>query len=220
MVMRGVRQAPIVHNDIDRWDFVKLLYYLNDSFIKRQWERDLSNGKCKLFERPSHWPEQDPLVNVCAFCLHDNHFHLLLKEIRDGGISLFMQRLPNCLSLRYNKKYEGVGTIFQGSYKSRRVQSDGDLINLGMYIMAKNVMERCPGGIHAATKNFEKAWKWALNDNFSSFADYASRRASPIIRKDALGELLPSPERFKEEVKQYLQNYQEREELLGGLALE
>ena len=220
IVQRGARQMNIVHNDADRWDFNKLLYYLNDSFIKRQWERDLLHGDHHIFERPESWPERDPLVSICAYCLHDNHFHLLVKEIREGGLSLFMQRLPNSMSRRYNKKYGGSGTIFDGSYKARRVYHDNDLIGVSLYIMVKNVMEKMPGGLTHAMNDPEGAWKYALQDRFSSFPDYAAARNSPIVEKDLLRELFPTTDAFKQNAANYLADYTQKQKHLGELALE
>lgn len=213
VAMRGARGMNIVENDRDRWDFIKLIYYLNDTFQKSQWERDLKTSQKPLFERPEYWPKRDPLVYILAFCLHDNHFHLLVKEIREGGLSQFMQRLPNSMTLRYNKNYGGSGSIFQGSYGFRLVESDSDLQNITLYIMVKNVFEKYPkGGLKGAMNNFEDAYRWALDDNFSSFADYAGERRSPIIEKDLLSEFFISPRDFKKKAKEYITWYQEREE--------
>ena len=221
VVMRGSRDMEIVRNDKDRYDFLKLLYYLNDEYQNLQWERDIKNSKLDMFERPKHWPKRKPLVGVSAFCLHDNHFHLLLKEIKEGGISKFMQRLPNSMTRRFNVNYGGKGSIFQSSHKACLVDGDLDLRNVALYIMAKNVMERYPkDGLKNAVKNFESAWKWASGDIFSSFPDFATDRNSPIVEKDLLADYFKTPAVFKKEAKNYLENWQEKEEKLGDLKME
>ncbi|MEX1026989.1 MAG: transposase [Candidatus Paceibacterota bacterium] len=210
----------IFHDTNDYWACNNLLYHLNDSSKPLNWKRDLKQSNVSVFGRPDHWQEREPLVLVLCYCIHSNHIHLLLKEIKEDGISKFMQGLPNSLSQRYNKKYGGSGSIFQGPYQSRHIETDADLHNVALYIMAKNVMERFPGGISSAAQNFDGAWKWAVEDNFSSFPDYGANRNSPITEKEVLGDHFPVPARFKNEVSDYISNYIERERELGTLALD
>jgi len=226
IVERGCKKMDIVHDNEDRWDFLNLLFYLNDENTIPNLRRKLYESKCGNFERPSHWPARELLINICAYCLHDNHFHLLVQEIKEGGITNFMRRLPNSMTLRYNDKYDGSGTLFQGPYGLRLIDSDHDLRNVFLYITAKNVMERFPdGGIVGASEYFEEAWKWALTDSFSSFADYAGDRNSPILSKGILSEKFTERRYLKKEVKNYITQYVkslEREELgrkYGSLTL-
>jgi len=124
------------------------------------------------------------------------------------------------MSLRFNKKYGGSGSIFQGSYKSRSVQTDEDLHNVALYVMAKNVMERYRGGVERASTNFEDAWNWACNDQFSSFPEYGASRDSPIVDRDVLMTHFESSSFFKREVKEYIKNLSANSEALGEIALE
>ncbi|MEX0919025.1 MAG: transposase [Candidatus Paceibacterota bacterium] len=220
VIMRGSRGLKIIETDTDRWDFLKLLFYLNDTFKYSQWERDLKQHQCRLFDRPTDWPEREPLVRLSAFCLHDNHFHLLVKEIREGGLSEFMQRLPNSMTKRYNKNYDGSGSIFQSSYQSRLIDSDADLMNVALYIMVKNVFERYPGGLKKAISEFNQAYKWALGDPFSSFAEYATDRRFALIDKDLLTEYFPNPKEFKNQAREYVSWRGEREESIKDFLLE
>lgn len=213
VTMRGGRGMNIVENDSDRWDFLKLLYYLNDTYQNQWWERDLKSDECKLFERPDGWPEQHPLVAIVAFCLHDNHFHLLVQEIREYGLSTFMHRLPNSMTRRYNTNHRGSGSIFQGSYQSRQISDDGDLMNVTYYVTVKNVLERYPyGGLEGAMKNFEKAHAWALEDAFSSYSDFVGERNSPILEKNVFKNVSNLPRDFNKESLKYLTEYLERKD--------
>jgi hypothetical protein len=161
-------------------------------------------GTDKLFYRPSEWPERQPLVKILAYCLMPNHLHLLLKEIVDGGISFFMKKLGQSMSNHFNEKYDTIGSIFQGSYKGKTIKQDEYLKILAVYIMVKNPFELYPKGYAAALKNFEDAWQWALQYPFSSLPDYASKRKSPIIDKDILGEIFETPGEFKSFAKDYM----------------
>lgn len=110
-IHRGVMGTDIFRDDNDKWRFIRLLYLLNDTYIDNHLSR--TESTLKLFERPDTWPERDPLVEVLAFVVMPNHFHLLLREKKKGSIGKFMQRLSGSITLGFNKKYNSVGTIFQ-----------------------------------------------------------------------------------------------------------
>lgn len=132
-----------------------------------------------------------------------------------------MRRLPNSMSLAHNKKYKGKGSIFQGPYKSRLIESDGDLVNVIFYIMVKNTFERFPGGIEKAKTDFGLAWEWAMNDKFSSLPDYAGKRKYPFVELEPIFTNRFSNEReLKDEVKSYLEDRLNLEEQIKELILE
>lgn len=65
-------------------------------------------------------------LQVKAYCLMDNHFHLLIKTGSDPGeLSKFMQRLLTSLCLYINKRYGFVGHVFQGRFRASLITSEG-----------------------------------------------------------------------------------------------
>ena len=202
------RGLPYLYEDSDWWMVIRLLFYLNDEYKNEHWERDLQQNSMKVFERPAHWPEHEPLVKILDFCIHDDHYHLIVMQIKEGGISEFMYRFPNSVSRRINQKYGGNGSVFQGPYQIRRIEDSSDLVNLGFYVRVKNTFERyAEGGLKGAIVNFEQAWKNMLEDPFSSLPDYGGERNSSIIDKDVMGALFPDSKEFKKEARKYLKNY-------------
>jgi len=152
---RGHRKMPIVREISDKWRFLKMLYYFNDENAIDNWDRELQKYNISLFGRPKHWPNQKPLVIILAYCLMENHYHLLLKEIQKNGISRFMRKLGTGMTNYFNTKYKEVGTLFQGSYKARRVDKDMYLRDLSVYIQVKNPFELYPRGLQKAIEEFE-----------------------------------------------------------------
>lgn len=205
VMKRGSRGLAIVQDEADRWRFTRMLYHLNDEYKNDFWERETFGFK--PFERPRTWPERKPLTQILAWTLSHNHFHLLLKEMREGGISKFMQKLCGSMTLHFNGKYDGKGSIFQGAYKSRTVSDDFYLQHLAPYIMVKNVFELYPKGYDVAVKEFDAAWKWGVEQYpFSSLPDYGSNRSSPILDRELLGELFESPTAFKAHSREMIRN--------------
>jgi putative transposase len=198
VIKRGARGMEIVRDKNDRWRFLKSLYYLNNNNYRvEKWERELNKSKTPLFTWPAEWPVRDKLVEINAFILMPNHFHLLLKEIRENGISLFMQGLSGSMTLSFNEKHQEKGSIFQGAYKGKLIDTDEYLKQVAVYIMVKNSFDLLPGGLEKAIKDFDGAWNKSLEYQFSSLADYGNRRNSPIIDRGLLGEIFDSPSKFK-----------------------
>lgn len=169
----------LARDDGDRLRFVKSLYYLNDSHSDPYLHETIAD--LPLFERPPDWPEHDPLVRILAWTLLSNHFHLLLQEIREGGIARFMQGLGGSMTKCYNLKYKERGSIFQSLYHGKVIDEDAHLTYLGFYILVKNVLEMYPGGLREAQKNFDDAWAWAVQYPWSSFSGHISGSHTPII---------------------------------------
>ena len=192
VVKRGARGMEIAREESDRRRFLKMLYLLNDKHFDKDW---YFNKEAKgLYERPAHWPPREPVVEVSAFTLMPNHFHLILREIVDGGVSLFMKRLGQSLTKYYNEKYEEKGSIFQGSYRSKTIHDDTYLRYVAAYVLVKNVFELYPyGGLSSATKDFDSAWVWACAYNYSSLKSlFTKNEGSPIVSNDILEELFDS----------------------------
>lgn len=198
VMKRGARRTDIVRDKADRWRFLKLIRYLNDSNVPRNWERDITPEHIKSgFQRPHHWGKPQPYVSVLAFCLMDNHFHLLLQERTEGGIAKFMQRVCTSMAAYFNAKYAESGTLFQGAYKARTVKTDEQLQYLAAYINVKNPFERYPSGFEHAVREFDTAFQWAQNDPFSSLADYAQKPNSALLDHSLIREVFLHGEHFR-----------------------
>lgn len=75
-----------------------------------------------------------PLVEIGAYCLMPNHFHLLIRETMESGIAKFMQKLCTGYTMYFNTKHERTGALFAGTFKSKHVLNDKYLKHLVSYI--------------------------------------------------------------------------------------
>lgn len=78
--------------------------------------------------------EKRELVEIYCFCLMPNHFHFLLRQLKNGGISSFLRLVQNSYAKYYNIKRNRVGSLFQGPFKAVRVETDKQLLHLSRYI--------------------------------------------------------------------------------------
>lgn len=74
------------------------------------------------------------LVEIYAFSFMPNHYHLLLKQLEERGISDFVRNLQNSYAKFINTKYDRVGSLFQEMFKASRIQSEEQLIHVLRYI--------------------------------------------------------------------------------------
>lgn len=173
---RGNRKQEIVRDEKDRWNFLQMLFYFNSKYsppnpmqsLKKKLKLDFNT---KLVW-PSGWPARKPLVNVHSFILRDNHFHLVLEELIEGGTTTFMRKLGTGMTNRFNTRYKETGRLFQGSYKARLIDNENYFRYLFIYLHIKNAFEMYPGGSKRALTHFDDAFDFAVRYPYSSLAYY------------------------------------------------
>ena len=79
-------------------------------------------------------PRKETLVDIGAYCLMPNHFHLLIRETAEGNISRFMLKLQTGYPMYFNKKYQRTGALFEGKFKAKHITNDNHLKYLFAYL--------------------------------------------------------------------------------------
>ncbi len=82
----------------------------------------------------SYSASQNKLVEIEAYSLLPNHFHLLIEQKEDGGLSEFLKRISGGYTSYFNEKYERTGTLFQGRYKKVHVATNEQYQYLFSYV--------------------------------------------------------------------------------------
>jgi REP element-mobilizing transposase RayT len=111
------------------------LYYFFDSLIIANVIRENNNrnNENRKFIKEKLKNEK-ALVSIISYCLLPNHFHLILKQEVEGGISKFMQKLGTSYARYFNEKYERSGSLFQGKFKATIIRSEYGLPTLTTYV--------------------------------------------------------------------------------------
>lgn len=115
---------------LDNLDFKRFI----DSIIQFNSEEPIGSIHQNSFRDESLRSSTPKLVEIICYCLNPNHFHLLLRQLADNGISKFMHRVGTGYTNKFNLKYNGSGSLFQGRYKAIHVNSNEYLLHLSSYI--------------------------------------------------------------------------------------
>lgn len=126
---RGVEKRNTFMNS---WDYLRFLETM-DFYRKTPQPAKLSDFRRGLI-RLKYNGNQKELIKIFAYCLMPNHFHLLIQQLMDGGITNFLSNLTNSYTRYFNTKYKRVGSLFQGPFKARLVATDEYLLQLSKYI--------------------------------------------------------------------------------------
>ena len=126
---RGVDKRITYEDARDYRRFLEQLYLANSETPLRRDDIGTQN-----FEKILQVPRNESLVSIGAFCLMPNHFHLVLKEIVENGITIFMQKLGTAYTMYFNGRYERTGNLFVKPFRSRHVDDDGYFQHLINYV--------------------------------------------------------------------------------------
>lgn len=148
----------------------------------------------------------EPLVDIAAYCLMPNHFHLLIQEIEEGGISKFMQKLTTGYTMYFNKKNDRNGSLFQGKFKATHVADDRYLRYLISYIHLNPIKLIEPKWKETGITDKTRAERYLETYSQSSYLDYLGKKRleEMILSREALPEYFSSGTDFKTFVTEWL----------------
>lgn len=210
---RGVEKREIFLDDKDYYRFIHDLYEFND-------QRPAENTYYRNLYETGTQRNRSLLVEILAFCLMPNHFHLLLKQLADNGISIFMNKLGG-YSTYFNKKYERIGSLFQGRFKAIRIERQEHFIYIPYYIHLNPLDLVESEWREGRIKNLNKAVSFLYSYRWSSYLDYTGKKNFPsIIQKNLLLNSLEGQENYKKETLEWLKNMTGNLENIKPLTLE
>lgn len=129
--------------------------------------------------------EAEKLVEIMAFVLMPNHFHFLLKQNQDNGISKFASQFTNSYTRYFNTLNERVGPLFQGVFKSVHIETDEQLVHVSRYIHLNPVVS------NVIKEEDLLAYPW------SSLSDYLGSGVSTQIFTDPVLAHFKNPQEYR-----------------------
>jgi REP element-mobilizing transposase RayT len=126
---RGVDKRSIFTTQAQQYFFFRRLFLLNSTNTSKIIANQRSKRKDKEIVASG-----DQLVSIVAYCLLPNHFHLLLRQNVDQGISKFMQRLGTSYTKFFNQEESRSGSLFQGKFKATHLSGNFALPTVSAYV--------------------------------------------------------------------------------------
>ena len=191
VVLRAIDDNVIFKNQDDYYRGIFSLYEFNNinpTTIRDRREARLREKNLQSIVRNSISRDplsaddkRDKLVEVLSFCLMPNHPHLLLRQIRDGGITKFMMKFGAGYGGYFNRKYNRKGHVFQNRFSSTHIKNDEQLKTVFVYIHTNPISLIEPKWKEKGIKDPEKVIKFLENYKWSSYQDYIKKKNFPSV---------------------------------------
>lgn len=149
---RGVEKRDIF---LDKYDYSRFLKSIKEfNQIEPSISLYIKSKTSSVGVKPL---QNDALVEIVAYNLLPNHFHFILKQLSDGGISEFMKRIGGGYTGYFNHRNKRNGSLFQGRFKAIHINSNEYLLHLSAYVNGNNVIHN--------VKEFRSSLKSYLGDD-------------------------------------------------------
>lgn len=132
---------------------------------------------------PIKLTDENALVDVFCYCLMPNHFHLLVRQRVNGGITKFMSQLANSWAKYSNLKYGRSGSPFEGHFRSVLIENDEQFIHVSRYIHINPIVSKIAQHL--------EDYPW------SSYCEYMSGKNLICTTADILSMFSNSTEKYK-----------------------
>jgi len=189
---------PIFLDVFDKKRFIKLLFVCNSR--KSVVFKSIQGQSLDEIDRG------ETLVDIGIYCLVPNHFHLLIKEKTENGISEFVKKVATGYSMYFNKKYERTGSLFEGPFKAKRIDTDEYLKYIFSYIHLNPIKIIDSQWKENKITDRVKAKNYLQKYPYSSYFEYigGKRQEEKILEKDSFPEYFSQPKEFDDFINDWL----------------
>ncbi len=196
---RGVDKRKIFLNGDDYRRFIRLMFLCNgeEPVVYRETEnqslKEIRTGK--------------KLIAIGAYCLMPNHFHLLVREITEGGTVRFMSKLLTAYSAYFNKKHARTGALFGSEFKAEHLDTDEYLKYIFAYIHL-NPLKLVDSEWRIKRIDWKTAKQHLAKYQFSSYTDYTEeviREYSLVLNKKIFPEYFPQVRDFQPYIRDWIE---------------
>ncbi|HEX9722546.1 MAG TPA: transposase [Candidatus Paceibacterota bacterium] len=180
VVLRGVGDERIFKDEDDYYRGIFSLFEFNTTKpveirIRRR-KRKIQKLKGEPFT-----DERDKLVEVLQFCFMPNHIHLLIRQIKEKGITEFIRKFGTGFASYFNKKYERKGHLFQGRFYDVHIKNDEQLRTVFVYIHTNPIALLQAHWKEKGLENSQKVIEFLEAYKWSSYLDYLGNDNFPSV---------------------------------------
>lgn len=188
IMSRGVDKRVIFQENRDYLRFIHGLFEFNDARSKNNIGFHFQHQP-KTIDIASRYidsSQRNLLVNLHAFCLMPNHYHLLASPIKENGIVTFMKKLNIGYAKYFNIKYDRKGTLFESRYKSVVVEDEPHFVHIPYYIHCNPLDLMAPEWRERKLVDPSETMKFLENYPWSSHRDYLGKENFPFVTQRQL----------------------------------
>src|SRR3989344_6157396 len=186
---RGVEKRALFENKRDYERAVNTIKFYRFKNLPLKFSKflvQLTDNKIQIYK---NLEKDGELIEIIAYCLMPNHFHFLVKQLSENGISKSISNFTNSYTKYFNTKSNRNGPLVQGLFKAVRVESNEQLLHLSRYIHLNPVVS-----FIIKEENLED-YPW------SSFKEYLNISAESFCKKDYILNQFKTINDYKEFVK-------------------
>lgn len=188
---RGNNKQNIFFDNRDRIRFLFLILYFQSSLPIYNIGRQVSHfAKHQMFNISMEKIIKDRTTELISFVFMPNHFHLILHEIEQGGISKYIGRIQDGYTKYINTKYTKSGHLFQGAFQRIYIKNDEQLLYLSAYI------HRNPRELEQ-WENKEEKFTWSSYQDFSK-----QNRWGELLKNQIIIEQFSGPNEYRKFVEE------------------
>ena len=183
---------PYVRKDLLTWQAGMFYHIYNRGVSKSTLFRESSNylfviEKLQKYRKINH-------TTVIAYCFMPNHYHLLLRQDGEEPAGNVPQSVFNSYSKAYNLKYSHSGTLFEGRFRAKPVNTKSHLLHLCRYIHGNPVKD----GMVADPAD----WNW------SNYLEWIGERNGTLVDREFINSQFDSADEYKRFLYEYLKSRQ------------
>ena len=204
---RGVENRDIFLDKQDYLRFIHNLYELNNEDRVETTFSAFKNDPNLI--NVADRKQRKLLVDIFAFCLMPNHYHLLLSPKVKNGVPRFMSKVNIGYAKYFNQKYERIGTLFQGRYKKILVTENVHFLHLPFYIHFNPLDLKYPEWRENKIFNHQKVIEFLESYRWSSHLDYVGVKNFPsVLNMGLFKEIFDGNNGYKKLINSYLKDIQ------------
>jgi len=172
IINKGLASQPIFTTKKDYKRALNTIFYYQNQHLPFKYSHFVVQPKKEKEEIIKKLKsKKDPLVEIIAYCLMPNHFHFLLKQKVDNGISKLLANFTNSYAHYFNSKKGRKNYLFQGRFRAIRIETEEQLLHVSRYIH-----------LNPYSSNIVKNLKDLQNYPYSSLPQYLKKADSKFCQ--------------------------------------
>jgi len=172
---RGVNKTPMFINKLHYKRGIQSLNYYQSSKPPMSFSKFLKLSTKERSIVANSMKQKSQLVTLLAYCLMPNHFHLLLRQEFDNGISDYLRLFQNSYTRYFNLKQDRIGPLWQGQFKAVHIEDDDQLLHTCRYIH-----------LNPLTSFLVKDVSALQNYHWSSFQEYIKPSKNDLCKQNVI----------------------------------